>query len=139
MINIHLLLYSGSYDRKICVDMKFPAVPRIGDLVCLSENKEAELVRKLMVNRRTMNNYRCWLAGLNTDDISLNIEDACKVKEIDWWPADDGESMECYLILTSPEDITRNIPYITEDQYLLAKKTTCRLYGIEDPDPQEDR
>ena len=139
MINIHLILDSNSYDTTTCVDMKFPAVPRIGDMVSLPEGKEIELVRKILKDPHTLDKHRCWLVGMNTDDISLNIEDACKVKEVDWWPASDGETMECYLTLTEPEKIPKTLSHITEDQWLLARKNTCVLYGFEESDPQEDR
>ena len=129
LIKVKVCIYTPQeYTKDVFINLMFPALPRIGDYISISEEMEQTLIASALQNRKTLEKFRYWIFG---DILSF---DSCRiVKEIDWYPAKDNIIMMPYIFLVDPEMDNDRKPErkeITEEDYKVIKKNTYKAYSI---------
>lgn len=129
MILTKVCIYNPQeYITNVYINLLFPALPRIGDYISISQDRRQMLIVAALKDRSTLECFNHWIFS----DI-LNLDDCKYVKEIDWHPAKDGITMEPYIFLHSPEinyDKKPEKKAITEEDYKIIKENTYKAYNI---------
>lgn len=135
MIKIKCFLASFDYQKDNYVEIYFPAVPRVGDFIALSEEKEKELMKMAIADYDTFLCNIGWLCGVEKEYFIATSE-ANHVRAVDWWASEDGVTMECYIMLDEEGNdkkwaSERNYHLeISKEEYLEIKKRTEIYYNL---------
>lgn len=135
MIKIKCFLASFDYQKDDCVELYFPAVPRVGDFIALPDKKEKELTRMAIKDYETFCCNQGWLCGAEKEYF-IATSDASHVRAVDWWSSEDGVTMECYVMLDEEGNdkkwaSERNYHLdISKEEYLEIKKRTYAYYSL---------
>lgn len=129
MITIHTCIYSPyGYNKEVRIDLDFPAIPKIGDYISLTDVMEQILIAGILKDKKNLETYRNMIFG------NILSIDGCKfVKEIEWHPKENSNVMEPYVFLyvTNEEEVPMpEMRTITDEDYRLIKEATFKAYGI---------
>ena len=135
MITIHTCIYTPRvYNKKVYVDLLFPAIPVISNDVFLPEEALQTLIIKALESQQTLKDF---ISFLTPDGKILSFDSCHVIREIDWYPGQERNTMECYIFLGPPEgedvqtmDSDNIDEKIINDEYDDIVKSTYRAYGI---------